>query len=112
MNFYLFSASCNICLSIETYSPDLDCAGWLDIHILNCKQQEEIEETDVIQEEANVPLLSPLQGYRIQVSNLHVSVTQDDIIVSGPFVDIVYNDNIKCTCLLIFQMQARKKVLG
>lgn len=30
-------------------------------------------------------VLSPLQGYRVLVSNLHASVTQEDIIVSIAF---------------------------
>ncbi|KAL8596490.1 hypothetical protein ACOMHN_044028 [Nucella lapillus] len=39
-----------------------------------------VEEQFQSREEPGVPLLSPLQGYRVLVSNLHSTVTQDDII--------------------------------
>lgn len=44
--------------------------------------QELYEEEEQEEDDPDAVLLSPLQGFRILVSNLHTTVTQDDIIVS------------------------------
>lgn len=55
-------------------------------HFLFLYHQEQFVDDDEEDIENPAPtVLSPLQGYRVLVSNLHASVTQEDIIVSIAF---------------------------
>ncbi|XP_070186514.1 arginine-glutamic acid dipeptide repeats protein-like isoform X2 [Littorina saxatilis] len=44
------------------------------------EMQGRFEEVEAEEDDTGAPVLSPLQGFRMLVSNLHTSVTQDDII--------------------------------